>query len=137
MKKEQIISVYNILKDADLKKMENFEDKMAVIETLRKMRPVATEYDATVETAREKLKPQGYDEAQGKLGKEGATQADLIRANALKESYSSEIGRMARRVLDEDSGVEIGIGKELFEKLAQGNPQWKGEQLLLLSDLIK
>lgn len=137
MKKEKVIAAYQILKGADMKKVERFEEKRKVIGLLRKMRPVAEEYDSTMETAREKLKPDGYEESQSRLAQDGATQADLLKANILKEKYSVELGKVAKGMLAEEADIDCRMDDELLEKLCESNPEWKAEQILLLSDLTE
>ena len=115
MKREKAIELYSVLNECKLSGMGGGA-KVAVLETLRELRPVAEGFDRDMETAREKLRPEGYDETERKAlahneavsaGNDGGRLSpDELRevATALT-AYKADLEAAARAMLEGEVDV--------------------------------
>lgn len=60
-----VLSVYKLLNDSKLTKMED-KDKFIVIKAVRKLKPIAADFDDFQKDAQEKLKGENFEEMQKK-----------------------------------------------------------------------
>ena len=61
LKTEVIIALFRMLNEAKYSKM-NDDGKIKTWRILRALKPIAVKFDDDMKTAREKLRPEGYDE---------------------------------------------------------------------------
>lgn len=119
MRREKAIELYKVLNECKLSGMGGGA-KVAVLETLRELRPVAEGFDRDMEAAREKLRPEGYEEAERKAlahneavnagSEEGRlSPGELREVAAAVTAYNADLEAAARAMLDGE--VEVSPRK--------------------------
>jgi hypothetical protein len=83
--KRKVCDAFAVLNRTRLAGLKKNDDKVAVLKVVRELRPVAQRYEADIKDAREKLKPDGYDER-------------------LEKAVAYEASRMASKQTDKDTG---------------------------------
>ena len=66
LKKKTIFHVYAVMRNARLGSLKKNEEKTAVLRVLRELRCIANRYEEDAREIAEKLKPDGFDEQQGR-----------------------------------------------------------------------
>ncbi|MCM1333198.1 MAG: hypothetical protein NC248_11390 [Bacteroides sp.] len=135
---EQAVDAYSILKGANLSKIDTITGKLKAVDALRHLRPIATEYDATVDDAREKLKPEKYDEAQKRVkDSDVLQQTDILRANILSDAYNEALHEFSRKEMSREIEMPvISLGKDYVDKLIEGNPGWTPAKIMTIVDVL-
>ena len=119
MKLRELVGAYNRLDKAVVSKLDE-KDAIKILKARKAMRPHADEYDAFLKDCQEKLKPENWDDIQGKLQQwqqEGEntklTEAERIEVNKAWITYESAIQRAVKEELEKE--IEVS-----FEKLSEG-----------------
>lgn len=113
VKKETVMTVYNSLKGALVGSLED-RDKFAVVRAMRVLKPMAVEMEEFVGDAREKLKPEGFDEAREKARKfDSLPEQEKAELNALAEAYNDSVARCVSEELGKEVELELEpVGEE-------------------------
>lgn len=143
LKIEKIVSVYTILKDAKLTKMES-ADKFKVIKAIRPMQPIAEEWNNFISNVDKKLQKENHDEIIEKAQKwqrEGEettlSQEEKIEVNKYLLEYQKEKEACINDELEKEEELSFDkINDSAFEKLIDSN-DWKVTEILLLESVIK
>lgn len=141
-KVDNIVSLYNILKEAKLTKLAD-ADKYAIIKILRKLRPTAEKFDADKKDASERLKPENWDDTIAKAQqwqKEGEdttlTEEEKKEINATIIKYENSVRECIIEELNTEVEVDMPtINEEAFEKLMASN-DWEAKTALFVADEI-
>ena len=133
-KVDNIVSLYNILKEAKLTKLAD-ADKYTIIKILRKLRPTAEKFEEDKKEAQEKLKPENWDEIVEKanlLRKENNSN----RLTADEVEYFVKVNECLGEELEKEVEIDIPtINEEAFEKLMASN-DWEAKTALFVADEI-
>ena len=133
-KVDNIVSLYNVLKEAKLTKLAD-ADKYTVIKILRKLRPTAEKFEEDKKEAQEKLKPENWDEIVEKanlLRKENNSN----RLTADEVEYFVKVNECLGEELEKEVEIDIPtINEEAFEKLMASN-DWEAKTALFVADEI-
>ena len=143
LKIEKIVSVYTILKDAKLTKMES-ADKFKVIKAIRPMQTIAEEWNNFISNVDKKLQKENHDEIIEKAQKwqrEGEettlSQEEKIEVNKYLIEYQKEKEECINDELEKEEELSFDkINDSAFEKLIDSN-DWKVNEILLLASVIK
>lgn len=143
MKKIEAISIYNLLKDAKINKVESNENKFAVIGIMKDLRPVVTDYEAFAKDAQEKLQGDNHEDMVGKAqkwqGKTATTdeEKEEVRAiNTYFAEYQQKVEDCLRK--EADSEVEVKtISEECYKGLVASNDGWTLGQIEMLGGIVK
>ena len=133
-KVDNIVSLYNVLKEAKLTKLAD-ADKYTIIKILRKLRPTAEKFEEDKKEAQEKLKPENWDEIVEKanlLRKENNSN----RLTADEVEYFVKVNECLGEELEKEVEIDIPtINEEAFEKLMASN-DWEAKTALFVADEI-
>lgn len=109
----QIISVYKILGDAKVSKLEE-SDIIKIVKSRKAMRHIVEDYEAFLKDVKEKFKPENWDELQTKIQqwqKEGEdttiSKSERILINKTVIDYTNKINSAVEEELNKE--VEIAI----------------------------
>lgn len=141
LKADLIIAAYQTVKKANLASIETLTDRLRVVDAVRVMKPVAAAFEDAMETARELLKPEGYDAAVEKARKaesDGkANPADVAKANAMSREYLAAMQADERKHLEAVHPIGLeALPKSVLDKLIEGNPAWTPEQIMTVVDVL-
>lgn len=131
-----IAAVFNILRNASLTKMEETE-KFAVVRAMRTLRPIASEFEAFVAEAREKLKPEYFEQLLEIERKgEDATPDEREMHDKLGTEYVASVDRCIRPEAEKE--VEVEIEPLTFEALCRlfATNDFKIDMMLMIEDVI-
>lgn len=147
MKTSTIIELYSILSDVKFTGMQTGA-RFVLLENMRKLKPIRTEFISSMEEAREKLKPEDFDQAREKVKLHNESVQNGLETNRLSveklqafriqyEQYEQELTERERELLGEDHSVEPGlIPLKDFEKLVEANDIEGGKLELLYTHLM-
>lgn len=146
MTKKECIELYNALKGCKLTGMST-NGKMAALEALRKLRPVFESCDKDMETARESLKPEDFDEIVRKASDHnkainGGTGErldvdGLVRVSETINAYNKDVTDYEEKLIDEESGVDLPhMDSEDLERLVEAN-DLQADVLMVIYDKFK
>ena len=121
MKKIELLGLANILSIAKVSKMDD-TDKYAVIKIMRELRPVATEINAAIEIAREKLKGEEHASIV-KMEQEWDNLSDenQLKVKSYYAKYDKEIEASIRDLLEENFELSVKLSEEAYSKLIASN----------------
>lgn len=104
---EVAVKAYNALKDAKVTKMEAAE-KIAVVKAVRALKAEATALADFEETAREKLKPEGFDEAVEKAKDfDSLPTEEKIEVNKVLMAYNEAMAKGMKEEHERETEVEL------------------------------
>ena len=125
---KEVVSVYNVLKEAKLTKME-ISDKMSVLKIMRVLKPISEEWESFMQTIDDKVKGENHDEI---IEKAREWERDKEKTT-LSENEKREINEYLFK-FNKDKNTCIGdeLNKELelditkisssaYEKLVESN----------------
>jgi len=145
--KKQAHDVYAIANSARLNSLKKNEDKTAVLKVLRELRTIAKAYGEDADDAREKLKPEGYDEM---LQKAVAYEQELRSGKMPLAMTAADYQQFVATAGDYDAAVRAAMepeGKKMvelefdplqpsvLEELMTAN-NWTVEQYFFLEDIL-
>ena len=141
-KVDDIVSLYNILKEAKLTKLAD-ADKYTIIKILRKLRPTAEKFEEDKKDASERLKPENWEDIIAKAQqwqKEGEettlTEEEKKEINATIIKYENSVRECIIEELNTEVEVDMPtISEAVFEKLMASN-DWEAKTALLVADEI-
>lgn len=141
-KVDNIVSLYNILKEAKLTKLAD-ADKYTVIKILRKLRPTAEKFEEDKKDASERLKPENWEDIIAKAQqwqKEGnettLTEEEKKEINAVIIKYENSVRECIIEELNTEVEVDMPtISEAVFEKLMASN-DWEAKTALFVADEI-
>lgn len=146
MKTSKIVEVYSILNTVKLTGMDT-KAKMSVLENLRLLKPIAEGFKSEMETAQEKLKPEGFDaiaekanqhnEAVNEGKEEGKmSAAELSEANKLFRAYNKDLEARSKELEAVENEISLKpLAENEFEKLASVNDLEAGKLVVLYEAL--
>lgn len=128
MKTSEIVRAYRTINDAKLTRMED-ADKFRVIRAIRQMKPVAASFDAFVEDARERLKPEGWDGMQRKArqwqeeGDKTALSVEERREiNRYFTDYNDRVEECVREEAEREPELDYGrLSEDAFGRFIASN----------------
>lgn len=143
LKTSEIVSVYAILKDAKLTKMES-NDKFKVLKVMRVMQPIADEWDSFIANVDKKLQKENHDEIIEKAKKWNSEGENTTLTNEEKieiNKYLFEFEQEKKSCLKDELEKEVElsfdkINESAFEKLIDSN-DWEVIKMLALESVIK
>lgn len=143
MKTINIVSAYRVINVAKLSKMED-ADKYKVIKAIREMKPIAEQFDSFVSDARERLKPEDFDEMQKKAVKwqeEGEnttlTMEERIELNHHFEEYNEKVQECVREESEKEIELKFArLSEEAFCKLMGSNPDWDVKTTVQVEEVL-
>ena len=141
-KVENIVGLYNILKEAKLTKLAD-ADKYTIIKILRKLRPTAEKFEEDKKEASERLKPENWEDIIAKAQqwqKDGnettLTEEEKKEINTTIIKYENSVRECIIEELNTEVEVDMPtISKAVFEKLMASN-DWEAKTALLVADEI-
>lgn len=141
-KVENIVGLYNILKEAKLTKLAD-SDKYTIIKILRKLRPTAEKFEEDKKDASERLKPENWEDIIAKAQqwqKDGnettLTDEEKKEINATIIKYENSVRECIIEELNTEVEVDMPtISEAVFEKLMASN-DWEAKTALLVADEI-
>ena len=142
MTTNEIVGLYKVLSEAKLVKMEE-ADKYSVIKILRKLRPTAESFETYQKDARERLKPENWDEVIAKVqqwqneGEETTlTEEERRKINMAIMTYDRSVNSCIVEELNLEVDVEFNkLSEAAFEKLFASN-EWDAKTALFVADYI-
>lgn len=158
MKTIEAVELFAILKDLKLSGMET-SDRLKVIRNLRALREVADKYNADMDLAKERLKPDGYDnlvmkmlesnEAVAAGGSRTVSDLELASFNRMHEGFNRDLKTIqAGFYSKEEKCFKGGMNNEpveitletltepAFDKLLDANKDVPAGALAVLYDKI-
>lgn len=143
LKTSEIVSVYAILKDAKLTKMES-TDKFKVLKVMRVMQPIADEWDSFIANVDKKLQKENHEEIIEKAKKWNSEGENTTLTNEEKieiNKYLFEFEQEKKSCLKDELEKEVElsfdkINESAFEKLIDSN-DWEVIKMLTLESVIK
>lgn len=128
LKTNEIVSIYSILKDAKLTKMESI-DKFKVLKMMRVMRGVADEWESFIQNVDSKLQKENHEEIIEKAKKwhlEGEntslTNEERVEINKYLIEFQKEKDACVKDELDNVIDLDFEkINESAFEKLIDSN----------------
>ena len=145
MKKKEAIELYKVLNTCKLTGMLS-PSKMAVLNNLRKLRPISETYEADVKDAIERIKPEGFDDLMKKVrehndavnsgNKPTMSGEELKEASSVIEGYNKEVNDFVEKILDEDAGIVLEkLNGVNFEKFMDANDIEAGQLEIIYTHL--
>lgn len=139
---EKILSVYNLINDAKLTKMDD-EDKFRMIKIIRVLKPVATNFEDFKKDASEKLKGENHEEMLEKAQKwqtEGEkttlTEAERIEINKYFTDYNNKIVECLKDEAKKENELDYEpLGAGAFGKFVASN-DWTLGQITAIEEVI-
>lgn len=131
-----IVAVFNSLRNATVTKMEEAE-KFAVVRAMRTLRPIASEFEAFVAEAREKLKPECFEQLLEIERKgEDATPEEREMHGRLGSEYVGSVNKCIRP--EEEKEVDVEIEPLTFEALCRlfATNDFNIDTMLMIEDVI-
>lgn len=147
MKTVTIIELFAILSEVKFTGMET-SARFTLLENMRRMKPIKTDFHSSMEDARDKLKPEGFDKmlekvklhneaVQNKQEENRLPAGELQDFRIMYENYEMELGDREKVLLKEEYAVEIApIPLKDFEKLVEANDIEGGKLEVLYSMLL-
>lgn len=143
IKTENALAVYNLVKGASLKGMDNI-GKYAVIKVTKALKGVATDFESFREDAQNRLKPENFDAMQEKAmqwQKEGdeckLTDAEKIEINKFFGDYNNSVTACLLEEAQKDNELDIkGLSEAQFEAFIGANDAWTVEQIMIIEESI-
>lgn len=142
MTTDKCVALYKVLNEVKLTKLAD-ADKYLIIKMLKKLRPIAENFEAYQKDAGERLKPTNWDEIIEKAQKwqqEGEettlTDEEKKEINLAIYTYDNSVRSCISEELMIENEVEYKkISEEAFEKLLASN-DWDAKTALFISDEI-
>lgn len=136
LKTEAIVEVYNRLKSAKVSKMEDAE-KFAVVKAMRVFRPIADGFAAFVDDAREKLRPENFEEIQHKIQHvDTLSEEERNAVNAQVDAYARSINECILDEARKEVDLEFEpLSEEALSRLAASN-DFDISTILFLGDAL-
>ena len=155
MKKKNVIDLYRAYTSVKFTGVPT-ADRLAMLRNMRKLKPIADEYDALQMDASERFKPDGYDvleeevmslagetvtpELNRKVGRYNIQKAEYVRAmnDYLLGTFDKTTGQRTGGLLDEEHDITPEpITAEAFGKLVENNSGVDTNLLCVISNYVK
>ncbi|WP_289755327.1 hypothetical protein [uncultured Duncaniella sp.] len=119
---ESIVIAHNSLKGARLTRLDT-QEKFTVIRAMRALRPVASSLQEFIEDAREKLRPEDWDNIQHKAERfDTLTEEEKREVNATMEAYNADVARCIGEEASKEQELEFEpLTEEAFGRLLDSN----------------
>lgn len=141
MKKGRAAMLYGLLKQSRSTRMED-AGKIKVLRIMKSLRPTASEYDADVNEAREKMKDEDFDrmtqlaEKWQMKGGKAVSQEERASVNIYFTKYNQQVEKAVAAIFDKEKEITLEkLTEEEFKALISSN-DYTGEQMELLDDTI-
>lgn len=141
MKAERIAMLCGLLKQSRTTKMED-QGRLKVLRIIKALRPAATEYEADVKEAREKMKDEDFDRMTAKAekwqaeGGKALTEEEKMAVNAYFARYNKRVADAVAVISGKSKEVKLDkLSQEEFLRLINSN-DYTGEQMELLDDTV-
>lgn len=136
MKTIEIVNVYYLLRESKLNGMDSVS-KFKIIRTAKKFKEITDSYVALVESAKERLKPENFDELVKKAVSDKATNEDKEICEKLNQTYLQEVNACVIPEAFKELNLDFEkLTEEQFGKLIEINSNWNVDQLMLLESII-
>lgn len=139
---EKILSVYNLISDAKLTKMED-SDKFKMIRMIRVLKPVVTNFEDFKKVASEKLKGENHDymlekaqqwQAEGE--KTTLAEAERIEINKYFNDYNNKIVECLKDEAMKENELDYEpLGADAFAKFVASN-DWTLRQITAIEEVV-
>lgn len=119
---ETAVTAYNALKEGKVTRMESGE-KISVVKAVRALKPTATGLADFVEEAREKMKPEGWEEIEKKTENfKNLPEEERVAVNKEIVAYNEAVDKCVKEELSREVEVDFQpIGEEAFGRLIDSN----------------
>ena len=142
MKTLDIISVYKVLNEAKLSKMDD-SDKFKVIKAVRALRVITNDFEELVKDVQEKLKDESFEEMQAKAQKwqeEGEKTSISVEErksiNQYFNDYSNKVDKCLKEEGEKDNELTFEkLTDEAFDKLTASN-DWNVKTIIQVQDAL-
>lgn len=112
-------------------------DKIKATKAYNALKKASADYDTALTNAREKLKPEGFDELMQKAGSGTATRQEMAELNRLIGPYNREVEAAVAAEATKEVEIEVDtLADEAIGKLYDGNPDMTVADLSQLGDLL-
>lgn len=141
MERGQLTETYRILKNSKWNGLKQ-ETKTALVDDMAMIRPIAKDFEESLNDAREKMKPEGFEEMiehlnQDKEGKRKMEPTERLSVNRALQEYQRQLDKFASDKLNEKVEVDLKqIGFDEINVLCDNN-ELKGGDIECLQVLIK
>jgi hypothetical protein len=159
MKTIEAVELFSVLKDLNLSGMET-SDRMKVIKNLRALREVADKYNEDMDLAKERLKPDGFDDLIMKMlesneavaagGSRTVSDLEIASFNKQNEQFNRDLKAVQIGIYNKDEkSFEGGMNNEpvdvkietltelAFDKLVDANKDVPAGALAVLFKMVK
>lgn len=124
MKTIEIVNVYYLLRESKLNGMDSVS-KFKIIRTAKKFKEITDSYVALVESAKERLKPENFDELVKKAVSDKATNEDKEICEKLNQTYLQEVNACVIPEAFKELNLDFEkLTEEQFGKLIEINSNW-------------
>lgn len=141
MRIERIAMLYGLLKQSRTTKMED-QGRLKVLRIIKALRPAATEYDADVKEAREKMKDDAFEKMSALAekwqteGDKSITSEEKVAVNAYFTKYNKKVADAVAAIAGKSKKVDLDkLSQDEFLRLINSN-DYTGEQMELLDDTV-
>lgn len=137
MKTIDVRKLYNLLKAASMEQVKA-KEIMAVVTSLRALRPLAEQSDKDIEAAQNGIFTEEMRQAQERYNElnKSHTPADLAEMASLRKKLDEanrKLNEVVMEILEKD--VEVTLTKlDTLDTLIASNKSWKGEDMLIVYD---
>lgn len=137
MKLKELVMAYKLLDDAKIKTMED-KDAIIIIKNRKVMRPYVESYDALLEDANEKFKPEDFEYLKEKVGKwDNLTDEEKMYVNRVLDVYKGKVEAVCKQELDKDIDIKLDkLSEEGALKIVKEN-DWQMNKLDLLKIMLE
>lgn len=141
MRIERIAMLYGLLQQSRTTKMED-QGRLKVLRIIKALRPAATEYDADVKEAREKMKDDAFEKMTAMAekwhaeGGKALTDEEKMAVNAYFAKYNKKVAEAVKAIAGKSKKVDLDkLSQDEFLRLINSN-DYTGEQMELLDDTV-
>lgn len=137
MKLKELVMAYKLLDDAKIKTMED-KDAIMIIKNRKVIRPYVESYDALLEDANEKFKPEGFESLKEKIEKwDNLSDEEKTHVNGVLKVYKEKVEAVCKPELDKDIDIKLEkLSEEGALKIVKEN-DWQMNKLDLLKIMLE
>ncbi len=139
IKTGEAVAAYNVLKELNISTLER-DDMLAVLRATRSLKPVATGLEEFVADARERLKPDGFEDVENKMAKFATLPLDeRQRIESAYRKYQKDLDDCVARELETEKEIDypLSLSEGALPVLIAGNKQLTVESIILIEDLCR
>ncbi len=138
-KTSDIVFIYNVLRKAKCSKQDKI-GQFTIIRAIRALKPIATAWEDFLKDARERLKPDGFDEIAQKTSEEvfkTLPPEEQAHINKVLSSYDKDVSDCIAPELDRIRDIDRtkGLSEDVLSKLMTEN-DLTAEAIILIQDIL-